>query len=54
VWVAGNLSDPQAEVIAAAAGGLMAGAAINLDLILEEARRRGRPDVPPYHSGPRS
>ena len=54
VWVAGNLTDPQAQVIAAAAGGLMAGAAINLDLILEEARRRGRPDVPPYHSGPRS
>jgi thioredoxin reductase len=39
VWVAGNLTDPQAQVIAAAAGGLMAGAAINFDLVLEEARR---------------
>ena len=50
VWVAGNLTDPQAQVIAAAAAGLMAGAAINLDLILEEASRRTNP---PYHSGPR-
>jgi thioredoxin reductase len=38
VWVAGNLTDPQAQVIAAAAAGLMAGAAINYDLVLEEAR----------------
>jgi thioredoxin reductase len=38
VWVAGNLTDPQAQVIAAAAGGLLAGAAINFDLVLEEAR----------------
>jgi thioredoxin reductase len=51
VWVAGNLTDPQAQVIAAAAAGLMAGAAINLDLILEEASRRTHP---PHHSGPRS
>ena len=43
VWVAGNLTDPQAQVIAAAAGGLMAGAAINFDLVLEEARRRTYP-----------
>jgi thioredoxin reductase len=41
VWVAGNLTDPQAQVIAAAAAGLMAGAAINLDLVLEDAGRRG-------------
>jgi len=41
VWVAGNLTDPQAQVIAAAAAGLMAGAVINFDLVLEEARRRG-------------
>jgi len=39
VWVAGNLTDPQAQVVSAAAAGLMAGAAINLDLILDEARR---------------
>jgi thioredoxin reductase len=39
VWVAGNLADVQAQVIAAAAAGLMAGAAINYDLVLEEASR---------------
>jgi thioredoxin reductase len=38
VWVAGNLANPQAQVIAAAAAGLAAGAVINYDLILEEAR----------------
>jgi thioredoxin reductase len=38
VWVAGNLASLQAQVIMAAAGGLAAGAAINLDLVLEEAR----------------
>ena len=32
VWVAGNLTDPQAQVIAAAAAGLTAGAAINLKI----------------------
>jgi len=41
VWVAGNLTDPQAQLIAAAAAGLTAGAMINFDLILDEARRRG-------------
>ena len=41
VWVAGNLTDPQAQVMGAAAAGLMAGAMINFDLILDEARRRG-------------
>ncbi|HMH35436.1 MAG TPA: NAD(P)/FAD-dependent oxidoreductase [Streptosporangiaceae bacterium] len=41
VWVAGNLTDPQAQVMGAAAAGLMAGAAINLDLVLEQARSRG-------------
>ena len=40
VWVAGNLTDPQAQVIGAAAAGLTAGAAINLDLILDEAMGR--------------
>jgi thioredoxin reductase len=38
VWVAGNLANPQAQVIAAAAAGLAAGAVINYDLILSEAR----------------
>ena len=39
VWVAGNLTDPQAQAVSAAAAGLMAGATINFDLILDEARR---------------
>jgi thioredoxin reductase len=39
VWVAGNLASIQAQVIMAAAAGLGAGAAINLDLVLEEARQ---------------
>ncbi len=45
VWVAGNLTDIRAQVITAAAAGLAAGAAINADLALEEARAaasRGR------------
>jgi thioredoxin reductase len=46
VWAAGNVTDVQAQVIGSAAAGLMAGAAINMDLIAEEARRaveaRGR------------
>ncbi len=39
VWVAGNLANVQAQVITAAAAGLTAGAAINLDLVLEDARQ---------------
>jgi len=39
VWVAGNLTNIQAQVITAAAAGLTAGAAINFDLVLEETRR---------------
>ena len=41
VWAAGNLTDPQAQVVSAAAAGLMAGATINFDLVLEQARSRG-------------
>ena len=37
VWAAGNLAAVQAQVITSAAAGLAAGAAINLDLVLEEA-----------------
>jgi thioredoxin reductase len=36
VWVAGNVTDVMAQVLAAAAAGSMAGAAINADLITEE------------------
>ncbi|NYF54418.1 FAD-dependent oxidoreductase [Micromonospora purpureochromogenes] len=39
VWVAGNVTDPQATVIAAAAAGVRAGAALNADLIAEETDR---------------
>ncbi len=38
VWVAGNIADIQAQVITSAAAGLTAGAAINIDLVLEETR----------------
>ncbi|GAA4707907.1 NAD(P)/FAD-dependent oxidoreductase [Nocardioides conyzicola] len=36
VWLAGNVTDLRAQVISAAAGGLNAGAMINMDLIEEE------------------
>jgi thioredoxin reductase len=36
VWVAGNVTDPMAQVVTSAAAGLMAGAAINMDLITED------------------
>lgn len=36
VYAAGNLTAPSAQVMAAAAAGLMAGAAINGDLVAEE------------------
>jgi len=38
VWVAGNVADVRAQVIAAAAAGLNAAAAINADLIAQETR----------------
>jgi thioredoxin reductase len=38
VWAAGNVTDYKAQVISSAAAGLAAGAAINADLIAEEAR----------------
>jgi thioredoxin reductase len=36
VWVAGNVADPRAQVISAAAAGLNAGAMINAHLIAED------------------
>jgi thioredoxin reductase len=36
VWVAGNVADPVAQVVTSAAAGLMAGAAINADLVMAE------------------
>jgi thioredoxin reductase len=38
VWVAGNVADIVAWVVAAASAGVMAGAAINNDLIAEDTR----------------
>jgi thioredoxin reductase len=38
VWVAGNVTDLQANVVAATAGGASAAAAINLDLVAEDTR----------------
>jgi thioredoxin reductase len=37
VWVAGNVTDPMAQVVSAASDGLRAGAAINADLAVEDA-----------------
>ncbi|BCJ51272.1 thioredoxin reductase [Actinoplanes sp. NBRC 14428] len=39
VWVAGNVTDPMAQVVSAAAAGLQAGAMLNSDLITEEVAR---------------
>lgn len=36
VWVAGNVADPMGQVITAAADGMRAGAAINMDLMTED------------------
>ncbi len=38
VWVAGNVSDMSAQVVVSAAAGMRAGAMINADLVLEDAR----------------
>ena len=38
VWVAGNITDIQAQVVSSAAAGLAAAAAINADLIAEQTR----------------
>ena len=38
VHLAGNVTDPQAQVVTAAGAGLLAGAAVNADLIAEETR----------------
>ena len=51
VWAAGNLTDLQAQVITAAAAGLAAGAAINLDLVAEEARAAARRAQPSRSGG---
>ena len=39
VWVAGNVTDLMAQVVAAAAGGAAVGAAVVADIVAEETRR---------------
>ncbi|HEY0637784.1 MAG TPA: NAD(P)/FAD-dependent oxidoreductase [Pseudonocardiaceae bacterium] len=39
VWVAGNVTDLRAQVVAAAAAGVLTGAAVNADLVAEDTRR---------------
>ncbi|HET7244820.1 MAG TPA: hypothetical protein VFJ07_08285 [Streptosporangiaceae bacterium] len=53
VWVAGNVTDLSAQVGGAAAAGALAGAAINLDLVTEEAREAAAAWPEPASSGPR-
>lgn len=36
MWAAGNVTDPSAQVITAAAQGNLAGAAVNADLVAED------------------
>ncbi|GLW66243.1 thioredoxin reductase [Actinomadura rubrobrunea] len=48
VWVAGNVADPLATVILAAASGATAAGAINADLIAEETRRAVRAERAPF------
>jgi len=38
VWVAGNTTDPMAQVVSSMASGLQAGAMVNADLVAEETR----------------
>lgn len=38
VWVAGNVTDPTAQVVGSASAGVMAGAVINADLVAEDTR----------------
>ncbi|HWN36185.1 MAG TPA: NAD(P)/FAD-dependent oxidoreductase [Pseudonocardia sp.] len=39
VWAAGNVTDPMTQVIGSAAAGVTAAGALNMDLIVEDARR---------------
>lgn len=39
IWVAGNVADPKGQVVAAAAAGVQAAAAINADLITDDVNR---------------
>ncbi|MET9260995.1 FAD-dependent oxidoreductase [Amycolatopsis sp. NPDC004079] len=48
LWVAGNVADMRAQVVVSAAAGLMAGAAINGDLVEEEAAEAVRQREMPF------
>jgi thioredoxin reductase len=48
VWVAGNLADPNVNVLASAASGSMAAGAINADLIAEDTRDAVRAQREPF------
>ena len=50
VWVAGNVTDLSASVVVAAAGGMLAGAAINADLIAADTSQA----VAAYRESPAS
>ena len=52
VWVAGNVTDLTAQVGGAAAAGALAGTAINLDLVTEEAREAAAAPSEPSSSAP--
>lgn len=51
VWVAGNVGDVTAQVMASAVQGMAAAAAINVDLVLEDAGRAVRTSLGPAGAG---
>ncbi|MBB4931703.1 thioredoxin reductase [Lipingzhangella halophila] len=54
LWVAGNLADPTANVLAATASGSTAAAAINADLTADDTRRAVRARTEPCTAEPES
>ena len=53
VWAAGNVTDPSAQVGAAAAAGAAVAAQINADLVMEDTRRAVRGALVGGPAGPR-
>ncbi|MFJ8789391.1 NAD(P)/FAD-dependent oxidoreductase [Streptomyces sp. NPDC102462] len=51
VWVAGNLADPNANVLGSAASGSMAAGAINADLVAEDIRHAVQAHNDPFSPG---
>jgi thioredoxin reductase len=54
VWVAGNVTDLAAQVGGAAAAGAVAAAAINMDLVTEEAQEAAADRSEPFSSAARA